>query len=602
MMRLTIFQKMIMIGSLGLIGMIALSGLGYIAMQNIDSTAHKALSKNHDIRQSMALSYDRALKSERTARQLNDLNRRMIELMDLMIRGPEQNISQEDLLEKAQTLVKDAEMVRTVPGNDRSIPGTKLTLADVTINNFDDVAATFEFELPDYYAAKKNKNEFKKIQGETVTTLARMYSFISNNIAELSDKSLSEVKTTKIKLSQDLKKAETEMSAISNHLTKTSSKATINLLIIFISTLIILGIAFTIFARNMAKPLHKTVEMANLLKQGRVNARLDVGRRRDEYSDMALALNQFADELEHEVVSAMKQLSDGNFSISVEPDSDEDIIRSVLAQTIQRLNQVMLEINNASDQIAMNSNQVASSAHTLSEGATSSAASLQQISAAMDEITSQINSSAKNAARANHLSSDAKSMAETGNKKMAQMVQAMEEIHNSSQGINKIIKSIDEIAFQTNLLALNAAVEAARAGQHGKGFAVVAEEVRNLAARSAKAANETTELIQAAMDKTVNGVNIANETATALKSIVGSITETSDLTDDIADASRKQAQEISQVNNGLTMIDHVIQNSTASSEEGAATSDQLSAQARMLKKLLSQFKFSQSLKQTSNIS
>lgn len=601
-MRLTIFQKMIMIGSLGLIGMIALSGLGYIAMKNIDSTAKDALSKNHDIRQSMVLSYDRALKSERTARQLNDLNRRLIELMDLVVRGPEQNITQEELLEKAQTLVKDAEMIRTVPGNERAIPGTKLTLADVTINNFDDVAATFEFELPDYYAAQNDKAEFKRIQGETVTTLARMYSFISKNIAELSNKSLTEVETSKVKLTQVINSAETEMSAISNHLTKTSSKATINLLIIFISTLIILGIAFAIFARNMAKPLHQTVEMANSLKQGRVNARLNVGRRQDEYSDMALALNQFADELEHEVVSTMKQLSDGNFSIKVEPNDDQDMIRSVLSQTIQRLNQVMLEINNASDQIAINSNQVASGAHVLSEGATSSAASLQQISAAMDEMTSQINSSAENAARANLLSSEAKSMAETGNDKMTQMVQAMEEIRDSSQDISKIIKSIDEIAFQTNLLALNAAVEAARAGQHGKGFAVVAEEVRNLAARSAKAANETTELIQAAMTKTVNGVNIANETAEALKTIVGSITETSDLTDDIADASRKQALEINQVNNGLTMIDRVIQNSTASSEEGAATSEQLSAQARMLKELLSQFQLSQSIPATSNIS
>lgn len=601
-MRLTIFQKMILIGSLGLIGMIALGGLGYIAMKNIDSSAHQALSKNHKIRQNMVISYDHALKSESTARQLNDLNHRLIELMDLVIKGPEQNIPQEELLKKAQTLVKDAEMIRTVPGNDRSIPGTKLTLADVTINNFDDIAATFEFELPDYYAAKQNKTEFKRIQGETVTTLARMYSFISKNIAELSEKSLTEVETSKAKLAQVIDSADTEMSAISNRLTKTSNKATINLLIIFVSTLIILGIAFTIFARNMAKPLHQTVEMANSLKQGRVNARLNVGQRQDEYGDMALALNQFADELEHEVVRTMKQLSDGNFSLSVEPIDDQDMIRSVLAQTIQRLNQVMLEINNASDQIAINSNQVASSAHVLSEGATSSAASLQQISAAMDQMTSQINSSAENAARANLLSSEAKSMAETGNDKMMLMVQAMEEIRDSSQDISKIIKAIDEIAFQTNLLALNAAVEAARAGQHGKGFAVVAEEVRNLAARSAKAANETTELIQAAMDKTVNGVNIANETAEALKTIVGSITETSDLTDHIAAASRKQAQEISQVNNGLTMIDRVIQDNTANSEEGAATSEQLSAQARMLKELLSQFQLSQSVPHRSNFS
>lgn len=599
-MRLSIFQKMILIGSLGLIGMIALGGLGYIAMKDIDSSAHQALSKNHDIRQNMVISYDKALKSESIARQLNDLNRRLIELMNLVIKGPEQNIAQEELLLKAQKLINDAEMIRSVPGHDRVIPGTKLTLADVTINNFDDIAATFEFELPDYYAAKQNKAEFKRIQGETVTTLARMYSFISNNIAELASKSLAEVETSKAELSKVIDSADKEMNVISSHMAQTTSKATINLLIIFITTLIILGVAFSIFARNMAKPLHQTVEMANALKQGRVDARLNIGQRQDEYGDMALALNQFADELEHEVVSAMKQLSDGNFSLSIKPSDDRDMIRSVLAQTIQRLNQVMLEINNASDQIAINSNQVASNAHVLSEGATSSAASLQQISAAMDQMTSQINSSAENAVRANKLSSEAKSVAQSGNEKMTQMVQAMEEIRDSSQDISKIIKAIDEIAFQTNLLALNAAVEAARAGQHGKGFAVVAEEVRNLAARSAKAANETTDLIRASMEKTENGVHVANEAAEALGMIVDSITETSDLTDDIADASRKQAQEISQVNNGLSLIDRVIQDNTASSEEGAATSEQLSAQARMLKQLLSQFQLSQSVQQISS--
>ncbi len=180
-------------------------------------------------------------------------------------------------------------------------------------------------------------------------------------------------------------------------------------------------------------------------------------------------------------------------------------------------------------------------------------------------------------------------MAELGNTQMTTMIEAMAEINKSSQDISKIIKVIDEIAFQTNLLALNAAVEAARAGQYGKGFAVVAEEVRNLAARSAKAARETSDLIEGSVKKVENGASIADATGEALSKISEGVAKVSDLVAEIAKSSNEQANGIAEITSGLNQIDDVTQQNTSTSEESAAAAEQLAAQASQLHGMLSRF-------------
>ena len=355
-----------------------------------------------------------------------------------------------------------------------------------------------------------------------------------------------------------------------------------------------IGILMAFFiTRSIKRPLQMTVNMIDSMEKGHIDKRLNL-QRKDEIGQMAKAMDRFADNIKNEVIVPLQRLAQGDLSLEVQPRDDRDLLRMAIRQLGQDLTGIIQQIQLSSDQIASGSLQVSDASQQLSEGATQSAASLEEISSSMNVIAAQSTQSSENANQANILSSEAAKAATIGSERMTDMISAMSEINQSGENIRKIIKVIDEIAFQTNLLALNAAVEAARAGQHGKGFAVVAEEVRNLAARSAKAASETTELIEGSVEKATNGTQIAQRTAESLAEIVTSVTKVTDLVAEIATASREQANGISQINIGLQQIDQVIQQNTASAEESAATSEELSSQAAELKHQLARFTFKNS--------
>ena len=286
------------------------------------------------------------------------------------------------------------------------------------------------------------------------------------------------------------------------------------------------------------------------------------------------------------------RIADGDLATEVVTSTGDELGDAAASFEImrQRVRDVLLEINHGADQVAAGAQNVSDASVALSQGASEQAASVEQLSASISEIASQTASNAQNAEKANELTVGTRNRAEMGNQEMQEMLAAMEEINASSVNISKIIKVIDEIAFQTNILALNAAVEAARAGQHGKGFAVVAEEVRNLAARSAKAAKETTDMIEGSMEKVEAGRGIAHKTAQALSEIVGDVASVADIVASIAKASNEQKLALEQINQGVQQVSQVVQSNSSTSEEAATASQHLSAQADSMKANVGKFR------------
>lgn len=292
-----------------------------------------------------------------------------------------------------------------------------------------------------------------------------------------------------------------------------------------------------------------------------------------------------------EISDVLGEMSNGNLDVGITSEYKGDFVKlkDSINNIILSLNNVLSEINVSAEQVSAGTSQVSDGSQAISQGAAEQAASIEELTATVTQIAEQTKQNAMSANEANGMSTEAKDSAVQGNVQMKELQQAMEDINTSSASISKIIKVIDDIAFQTNILALNAAVEAARAGIHGKGFAVVAEEVRNLAARSAGAAKETTELIEGSIKKTEAGTRIADKTAAALEYIVESVEKAVKLVGEIASASNQQATAIREVNNGIEQMSQVVQTNSATAQEAAAAAEELSSQAVMLKGMVGRF-------------
>lgn len=371
-----------------------------------------------------------------------------------------------------------------------------------------------------------------------------------------------------------------------------------------ICTIILYGLAlvsiiFTVFlvfsiVKGLTRPILEIEDAIKAMAKGDMSSQVTY-KSKDELGDLAenlrFVLTTLSSYIGH-ICERMDSLATGDLTVEMDMDylGEFESIRHSGNKIISALNDTLGQLQQASEQVANGSEQVSSGAQALSQGATEQASSVEELAATLGELSNQVNDTAANSRDVNQLISDTAKEINNSKLKMESMVRAMSNINECSSEIEKIIKTIEDIAFQTNILALNAAVEAARAGEAGKGFAVVADEVRSLASKSQEAAKNTTVLINNSLNAVSEGSQIATDTQSSLLKVVDSADKIAENMAKITESADLQAEGISQVTQGIDQISSVIQTNSATAEESAAASEELFSQSSLLKSLVGRFR------------
>ena len=354
-------------------------------------------------------------------------------------------------------------------------------------------------------------------------------------------------------------------------------------------------IVLTVYCRKaILKPIKKISHELDNFSEGIMSEEFDVKINDSDIGRLAGSLNStkwYLKKMVDELTYLLTQMSYGNISFDINYDYKGEFapIKTAFEQILDNLNNSMSSIQKAGTTLYDASEQVSGGAQALAQGTSEQEASIRELSDYVQDISGRVNKNAENAKNVSEISDTATTDLKEGNAEMQKMLAAMKIIEEKSAEIEKIINTIDNIAFQTNILALNAAVEAARAGEAGKGFAVVADEVRNLASKSAEAAQTTSELISSTIEAVSNGTAVADSTAQTIESVMERFSNANSLINEISEVSAEQASMVDQVLSSVGQISAVVQNNAATAEESASASALTAAQAKEMQKLVKQF-------------
>ncbi len=341
-------------------------------------------------------------------------------------------------------------------------------------------------------------------------------------------------------------------------------------------------------------PLVEIEEASAKLAEGNVHIEIaytsedEIGQVAESIRQSCKALASYVDD----IARGMSEFAEGNFAAqpSVEMKGDFETISNAMFEFEKSVADMVIGIRNVAAQVSNGANQVADSSTELAQGATEQAGVTEELTASIETATSEVSMSAEAANMVSKKVENSGIAIDKSNDKVREMVQSMNEISEATKQIETIIGAINDIASQTNLLALNASIEAARAGEAGKGFAVVADQVSNLAAQSAEAAKESKVLIDSSLAAVGKGIVIANETAQQLKEVVADSNEIMGDINQASKALRAQADSFKQIATGVIHINDVVQMNSATSQECAAASEEMTSQAEMLETMMQRFK------------
>lgn len=361
---------------------------------------------------------------------------------------------------------------------------------------------------------------------------------------------------------------------------------------LLIAAVIVLCVALT---RSITRPLAEMETVAQNLAHGKLDQEIKY-ESEDEIGELASGLRETIDSLHtyiSEIDACMNAIGSGklNYHTHLEFRGDFVSIKNSMDDIAANLTDAMIKINASAEQVTRGAEQIAGSGQSLSQSTIEQASSVEELSATINEVSARINDNAQNAVRTNELAIAVGGKIKDSGERMKELSAVMKQMKEMSAKINGIVHDIEDIASQTNILSLNAAIEAAKAGEAGKGFSVVANEIRRLSAKVAEASKTTAQLINQTVQMMVDGANMAEKTSDKLSEVMEASREAAEKMDIISKTSNEQATAVVQLRQSIAMISDAVQENSATAEESAASSEELTGQMQMLKELVGAFEF-----------